>query len=535
MTGSLLSVLLIGLTAALVLAQDDHAGHDHAGHDHDGHDDDHGEDAAAHPWEWAGTFDFSSATSYQFIASVVTKDAKTGKGGTYLDDSAVMLILPSSGFAKDDIEAAEPTAEDMFNVSSAPDCNGVIPVGSQCKLNFDSLTATKAWKIGPIMTTGAHVIFFQHHPIEFEGFAGHYLKDKNGRNIEPVTEEPPVAAAATKKKTSDHAGEAIGAAVLVTLCALIGLVLIVPFIKQIKKGGLEMITNLTTFSSIFAAGALLSATHFLILPESLHALGAAYPKDEVRGILSVGVSTLAGLYLGGLISMLCQLLKGSLGDAKPPPAAPTNTDAESGTAVVTSLEITPRNAEANEFDAFMPRSFCECKISNWTASAWSILVGDFVHNFVDGIAIGVAFRNCDPSFGWVVATGAIAHEVSQEVADFLVLITRGRMSIGVALTANLLSGVSCIIGAIITSYSEMDKESQGALLAFSGGVYTWVAVGECFGPLAGRTVTMKSIVYKSIAFCIGCVCISLVLLNHQHCEAPILEEAEVDPHAGHNH
>ena len=67
----------------------------------------------------------------------------------------------------------------------------------------------------------------------------------------------------------------------------------------------------------------------------------------------------------------------------------------------------------------------------------------------------------------------------------------------------------------------MDKESEGALLAFSGGVYTWAAVGECFGPAAERTKTMKAIVYKSAAFCLGCLCIGdylqvkVVVLSHK--------------------
>ncbi len=154
----------------------------------------------------------------------------------------------------------------------------------------------------------------------------------------------------------------------------------------------------------------------------------------------------------------------------------------------------------------------------------------------DGIAIGVAFRTCDPAFGWVVAIGAIAHEVSQEVADFCLLITRGNMSVGSAVLANLLSGVSCIIGAVVASYVEMSEEAVGGLLAFSGGVYLWAAMCECLAPLVEDTTTSKAVLLRILMFSVGAICIGLVLINHVHCEAGVAPAAPgEDPHAGHNH
>ena len=154
----------------------------------------------------------------------------------------------------------------------------------------------------------------------------------------------------------------------------------------------------------------------------------------------------------------------------------------------------------------------------------------------DGIAIGVAFRTCDPAFGWVVAIGAIAHEVSQEVADFCLLITRGNMSVGSAVLANLLSGVSCIIGAVVASYVEMSEEAVGGLLAFSGGVYLWAAMCECLAPLVEDTTTSKAVILRVFFVFLGAICIGLVLINHVHCEAGVAPAAPgEDPHAGHNH
>ena len=52
-------------------------------------------------------------------------------------------------------------------------------------------------------------------------------------------------------------------------------------------------------------------------------------------------------------------------------------------------------------------------------------MGDFLHNFVDGIFIANAFLDCSQSKGWSIAAATIAHEIAQETSDFFLLITQG--------------------------------------------------------------------------------------------------------------
>jgi zinc transporter ZupT len=125
----------------------------------------------------------------------------------------------------------------------------------------------------------------------------------------------------------------------------------------------------------------------------------------------------------------------------------------------------------------------------------SILLGDSLHNFCDGLAIGAAFKGCGSALGWTVAVGSIAHEVSQELSDYLMLtqvpstnrlllqcpfshppltdylmltqtagLTRGR-----ALAMNFASGLFCVVGALVVFAAEPSPEAVGAMLAFSGG------------------------------------------------------------------
>ena len=77
-------------------------------------------------------------------------------------------------------------------------------------------------------------------------------------------------------------------------------------------------------------------------------------------------------------------------------------------------------------------------------SGLMILVGDTIHNFVDGILIAAAFL-ADIQLGIVTALAMIAHEIPQEVGDFLILLNSG-YSRRQAVAFNLLSSGATLVG-----------------------------------------------------------------------------------------
>ena len=79
-----------------------------------------------------------------------------------------------------------------------------------------------------------------------------------------------------------------------------------------------------------------------------------------------------------------------------------------------------------------------------------ILIGDSLHNFVDGVAIAAAFMASIP-LGIATSLAVIAHEVPQEVGDFAILIESG-FSRARAFTYNLISSLSALAGGILTYY-----------------------------------------------------------------------------------
>src|ERR687898_1557765 len=75
-----------------------------------------------------------------------------------------------------------------------------------------------------------------------------------------------------------------------------------------------------------------------------------------------------------------------------------------------------------------------------------IVVGDTVHNFVDGVLIAAAFLQ-STELGAVTAVAIIAHEIPQEVGDFVILLHSG-YSRARALAMNLMSSAATIVGGL---------------------------------------------------------------------------------------
>ncbi|MGZ8301800.1 MAG: ZIP family metal transporter, partial [Telluria sp.] len=89
-------------------------------------------------------------------------------------------------------------------------------------------------------------------------------------------------------------------------------------------------------------------------------------------------------------------------------------------------------------------------------SGWMILIGDGMHNFTDGILIAAAFF-ANPELGIVTALAIIAHEIPQEIGDFIVLLNAG-FSRRRAYVFNLLCSLMAVAGGLIGYYT-LDRAS----------------------------------------------------------------------------
>jgi zinc and cadmium transporter len=118
-------------------------------------------------------------------------------------------------------------------------------------------------------------------------------------------------------------------------------------------------------------------------------------------------------------------------------------------------------------------------------SGLMILVGDTFHNFVDGVLIAAAFM-ADIQLGIVTAIAIIAHEVPQEVGDFLILLHSG-YSKGKAMLLNVIASAAMVIGGVLAYFTLQVAEALVTpLLALAAASMLYVAVADLIPGLHRR-------------------------------------------------
>lgn len=146
-----------------------------------------------------------------------------------------------------------------------------------------------------------------------------------------------------------------------------------------------------------------------------------------------------------------------------------------------------------------------------------ILVGDTIHNFADGVLIAAAFL-ADVRLGLVTSLAIAAHEIPQEIGDFIVLLNAG-YSRARALVFNALSSLSAVLGGVI-GYFALER-AQGLLphvlmLASAGFIY--IALADLVPDLHRQTRQHTSgWVGQFVLMLSGVAVIALLTrLMHQH-------------------
>jgi zinc and cadmium transporter len=114
-----------------------------------------------------------------------------------------------------------------------------------------------------------------------------------------------------------------------------------------------------------------------------------------------------------------------------------------------------------------------------------VLIGDGIHNLVDGVLIAAAFM-ADVQLGIVTAIAVIAHEIPQEVGDFAILLNSG-YDRARALWYNLLSSLTSIVGGVI-AYFSLSFASQAVpyVLAVAAASFLYIAVADLIPGLHRR-------------------------------------------------
>lgn len=115
-----------------------------------------------------------------------------------------------------------------------------------------------------------------------------------------------------------------------------------------------------------------------------------------------------------------------------------------------------------------------------------IILGDSIHNFVDGVLIAAAFLT-DVKLGIVTSLAVATHEIPQEVGDFAILLHSG-YSKGKALFYNVLASLTTVLGGILAYYSLAElHDILPYFLALAASSFIYIAVADLIPSLHKKT------------------------------------------------
>jgi len=212
----------------------------------------------------------------------------------------------------------------------------------------------------------------------------------------------------------------------------------------------EIRTRLLPTLISFAIGALLGAAFLAILPHALKDSG-----QNAHGIMAV-------ILLGLLLFFLLEKI------------------------------VLWRHCHIDPCEAHAPISVQ----SKTSAAGYLILVGDGIHNFVDGVLVASAFFT-DIHLGIITSLAVVAHEIPQELGDFVVLLHSG-FSQGKALFYNMLSSLAMVLGGVV-AYFSLSWVSQAVpyVLAIAASSFIYIAVADLIPGLHKR-VEIRATIQQTV-------------------------------------
>lgn len=165
------------------------------------------------------------------------------------------------------------------------------------------------------------------------------------------------------------------------------------------------------------------------------------------------------------------------------------------------------------------------------------IVGDAVHNFIDGILIATAFL-IDPYLGVITTVAVLLHEVPQEISDFGVLVYGG-LTRKKALWWNFVFALTAVAGGIIFYYiGQSFSEIIPFLAAFSAGNFLYLAAADLIPELhhekdSKHVVTQTAMLLLGVALILGAN--KVLPHSHGHEDGAHSDVHTEEAHDGHFH
>ena len=241
----------------------------------------------------------------------------------------------------------------------------------------------------------------------------------------------------------------------------------------------------------YAIGAMLGAVFLEILPEAIEAAAA-----QGGGVHHITATVLFGILLFFTLEKLV-IWRHCHGDHCEVHAIHTEEDCPDNAAKT--------DAPATKYRAASRPPASVIKTAHNHAhdhgrSGMMVMIGDTFHNFVDGILIASAFM-VDVKVGIVTSIAIIAHEIPQEVGDFLILLHSG-YSKKQAFIFNLVSSFATVVGGTIAYFALSHVQGwTPTILGLAASSMLYVAVADLIPSLHKRTELRATISQLGLIAC----------------------------------
>ncbi|GBP49225.1 Zinc transporter foi [Eumeta japonica] len=154
--------------------------------------------------------------------------------------------------------------------------------------------------------------------------------------------------------------------------------------------------------------------------------------------------------------------------------------------------------------------------SSMSSVAWMVIMGDGLHNFTDGMAIGAAFAS-NIAGGFSTAIAVLCHELPHELGDFAVLLKAG-MSVRRAVCYNALSSALCLVGMVCGVVAGHTPWATRWLFAVAAGTFLYIALVDMMPELStshSNEGTLCQCILQLAGLCSG-IGIMLVIAMYEH-------------------
>ena len=146
------------------------------------------------------------------------------------------------------------------------------------------------------------------------------------------------------------------------------------------------------------------------------------------------------------------------------------------------------------------------------------LIGDGIHNFIDGMIIAATYIVSSASgsyqLGFATTMAVILHEIPQELGDFGVLIYGG-LNRKKALTFNFIAAVTAVAGALLTYFLAYLQSIETLLVPFAAGGFIYIAATDLMPELHKKSLARESLA-QFIVILLGIGLMALLKIAFEH-------------------